>query len=230
MNYRLLGWLAIITLIFSVLWLVFLVAGIITAGPLDTLDQAIAYAAHQRVLFVLTYLNAALVTLACTVFMVGLYRFVRESIPIGGLVGLLFVPVYTTINLVVYLSQIAVIPQVIRQYATEMGAAGGAMTSAKLLLSLLLQAWPQSGMAFFNNLAYGILGIPSILFGMVLWRSSFPLRYGGGLLTLNGVVCLLGVVGLLTGSAFLSLGSLVGGVLFILALPFIASGMLRKIA
>jgi len=43
------------------------------------------------------------------------------------------------------------------------------------------------------------------------------------------VVCLLGVVGLLTGSAFLSLGSLIGGVLFILSLPFIAYGMLQKI-
>jgi hypothetical protein len=228
MNYRLIGWLAIVTCIFSVLWLVLLIAGIITAGPLDTLDQAIAYAAHQRPLFILTYLNAALVTLACTALMVGLYRFARESIPIGGLIGLLFVPVYTTINLIVYLSQITVIPLVTRLLVEEMGSAGGAITSARLLLSLLLQAWPQSGMAFFNNLAYGILGIPSILFGMVLWRSSFPLRYGGGLLTLNGIACILGVVGLLTGSAFLSLGSLVGGVLFILALPFIAYGMLQR--
>lgn len=223
MNTKVLGWLALITLLFSAIWLVLLIADIVTAGPLDTFERVLAHVSAGGPLYYLTYLNAALVTISATAFMAALYRFVNRSIPLGSLVGLMFLPAYTVINLFVYLSQITIVPELL----AALGRPEREPT-ALLLLEQMIQLWPESGAAFFNNLAYGLLGIPSILFGLVLWRSSRTLRWGGLLLALNGIACVLGVIGMLLGSRFLGIGSLVGGVLFIAALPMIATGMLRE--
>jgi hypothetical protein len=67
-------------------------------------------------------------------------------------------------------------------------------------------------------LAYALLGIPSIIFGLLMFREKSPLKVAGALLALNGVACILGIVGFLARSAPLSLGTLAGGVLFLLAL------------
>ena len=222
MNTKVLGWLALITLLFSVLWLALLIADMATAGPLDSFEQILAHAGGGP-LYYLTYLNAALVTLSATAFFAALYRFVQRSTPLGSLVGLMFLPAYTAINLFVYLSQITIVPNLIGASKEP-----GLEPAASLMLSQLIQAWPESGAAFFNNLAYALLGIPSILFGMVLWRSSRALRWGGLLLVLNGIACIVGVVGMLLGSRFLAGGSVVGGVLFIIALPLVAVAMLRE--
>ncbi len=223
MNTKVLGWLALITLLFSGLWLAMLIASLATAGPLDTFEQVLGYVSAGGPLYTLTYLNAALVTVAATAFFAALYRFVNRSTPLGSLVGLMFLPAYAVINLFVYLSQITIVPRLISTLTHPDRA-----PAAALLLEQMVQAWTESGAAFFNNLAYGLLGIPSILFGMVLWRSSRTLRWGGLLLVLNGIACIVGVVGMLAGSRFLAGGSVVGGVLFIIALPLIAAGMLRE--
>lgn len=223
MNTKVLGWLALVTLLFSVIWLAVLIFSMATAGPMDTFDQVLAFVERGGPLYYLTYINAALVTIPATAFFAGLYRFVQRSTPLGSLVGLMFLPAYTVINLFVYLSQITIVPRLIMERTNPDMAA-----PAFLLLTQMIQAWPESGAAFFNNLAYGLLGIPSILFGLVLWRSSRALRWGGLLLALNGIACILGVIGMLLGSRFMAGGSVVGGVLFIIALPLIAVAMLRE--
>jgi hypothetical protein len=96
------------------------------------------------------------------------------------------------------------------------------LETADILLRLTLQSWPASAVAFFNGLAYAILGIPSILFGLLLWKYPGALRWGGLLLALNGAACIMGVIGFLTGSALLSQGVMIGGMLFLLALFLIS--------
>ncbi len=72
--------------------------------------------------------------------------------------------------------------------------------------------------AFFNNLAYALLGIPSIIFGLVLLFTNKLPTLSTILLVLNGVACILGVIGVFLGNRLLSFGSLAGGVLFLVAL------------
>lgn len=214
--------LTLLTLIFSALWLVLLIASMAAAGPLDTFDKVLAHVSGQGILFTLTYANAALVTLFTTAWFASLYQAVRHTMPTRSLVGLAFLPVYCAINLFVYLSQITIVPALTAALGQPETAA-----AARLLLAQLIQEWPASGAAFFNNLAYGVLAIPSILYGVALARQGGALRPGGWLLALNGAACILGAAGMLLHLDLLSIGSVVGGVLFIAALPFLYAG-LRK--
>ncbi len=222
MKTKLLGALSLITLIFTVLWLVLLIISMAGAGPLDTFEQARAYAEEGGLLFTLTYVNAALVTLSAALLFADLYAYCRTIAPELALVGLVFIPVYAAMNLFVYLAQITAVPALLSQ-----SVQADYRPAADLLLRLLLQAWPGSAMAFFNNLAYAILGIPSIIFGLILLsRDKLP-RLSAILLVLNGAACVLGAVGALLGSRALASGSLVGGVLFLAALFPLAFSVFR---
>jgi len=211
---------ALLTFIFSVLWLVFLIAGMAAAGPLDTFDRVLAHVAASGPLFTLTYINAALVTLSASALFAALYQVVHNSMPARAMIGLVFIPAYCAINLFAYLSQITIVPGLIGALNQPETAA-----AARLLLAQLIQEWPASGVSFFNNLAYAVLAIPSIIFGVALARETGPLRVGGTLLALNGIACVLGVIGILANAGPLAVGSVVGGVLFIAALPFLAIGL-----
>ena len=208
-----LGIVSLITLVLTATWLALLIASMASAGPLDTFEQVLAYVARLDAVFYLSYINSALIVVPVAMLFCELYRRYREAAPYGALVGLVFVPVYATLNLFAYLSQITVVPGLVAlQQQPEYQAA------ADVLLRQMIQQWPESGVAFFNGLAYAVLGIPSIIFGVLMFKQTPPLKWAGVLLALNGAVCILGVVGFLTRSDLLSLGTLAGGVLFLLAL------------
>lgn len=217
---RILTYLALLTFVLSILWLAFLIIGMAAAGPLDTFDQALARVSAAGPLYWLTYINAALITLSATALCAGLYRVVKRAAPTLASIGLVFVPAYCAINLFVYLAQVTVVPALLPALQDPAGA-----PAARLLLEQLIQVWPRSGAAFFNGLAYALLGIPSIIYGLVFATEQGALRAGGVLLALNGAACLVGVAGLLAGVPALALGVAAGGVLFILAMPFLAAGL-----
>jgi hypothetical protein len=93
----------------------------------------------------------------------------------------------------------------------------------------LLQSWPDSAVSILNNGAYAILGIPSIIFGILLPEINRELRIAGIFLVLNGVACLVGIIGYAARSPVLSLGSLVGAVFFLGALAALSWFFLWKI-
>ena len=208
-----LGYLSLITLVLTVTWLVLLIASLSRAGPLDTFEQVLAYVAQLDALFYLSYINSALIVVPIAILFCVLYRRYRETAPYSTLVGLVFVPVYATLNLFAYLSQITIVPglMALRQQPEYQAA-------ADVLLRQMIQQWPESGVAFFNGLAYAVLGIPSIIFGVLMFRQTPLLKWAGVLLALNGAACILGVVGFLTRGDLLSMGTVAGGVLFLLAL------------
>jgi hypothetical protein len=208
-----LGYVSLITLVLTVTWLALLIASMAGAGPLDTFDRVLAYAARGDALFYLSYINSALIVVPAAMLFCELYRRYREMVPYGALVGLIFVPVYAALNLFAYLSQITVVPGLValRQQPEYQAA-------ADVLLRQTIQSWPESGVAFFNGLAYAVLGIPSIVFGLLMFRHTPPLKLAGVLLALNGAACILGVIGFLTRSDLLGMGTVAGGILFLLAL------------
>lgn len=210
---KLTGRLALLTLVFTILWLVFLIADMVSAGPLETFEQVSTHAARLGWLYYATYFNATLVTLSAVAFTSMLYAWLRPKAPDLAVIGLVFVPIYGALNVFVYISQVTLIPALF-----DLRANPQTRETADILLRLTLQAWPASTMAFFNGLAYAILGIPSILFGLLLWKYPSALRWGGLLLALNGAACIMGMIGSLTGSALLSQGVMIGGILFLLAL------------
>jgi hypothetical protein len=86
--------------------------------------------------------------------------------------------------------------------------------ASTLFLSQMLQQWPGSVVSIVNNLAYAVLGISSIIFGLILYRRIPSLRLTGALLTLSGLASIVGMAGIVLRSALLENGSLVGGVSF----------------
>ncbi|MFZ5809545.1 MAG: hypothetical protein ACOY16_09735 [Chloroflexota bacterium] len=210
---KLTGRLALLTLVFTILWLVFLIADMVSAGPLETFEQVSTHAARLGWLYYATYFNATLVTLSMVAFTSMLSAWLRPKAPDLAVIGLVFVPIYGVLNLIVYISQVTLVPALF-----DLRANPQTRETADILLRLTLQSWPASAVAFFNGLAYAILGIPSILFGLLLWKYPGALRWGGLLLALNGAACIMGVIGFLTGSALLSQGVMIGGILFLLAL------------
>jgi len=203
----------VVALIVTVIWLALLIADTATAGPLDTFEQVLAHVSDLDALFYLTYANAALTVLATTLLFAVLYLTCKTTAPELALLGLVFVPAYAALNLVVYLSQLTVVPALLTAHQQAQHQA-----AAELLLRQTVQMWPGSGIAFLNGLGYAILGIPSIILGTILLRRRGSLRLAGALLALNGLACLMGLIGMLAGSELLGNGSLVGGALYLLAL------------
>ncbi len=211
MRARHLAPISLATLIATAVWLIFLIAGTASVGPIETAQQALDYAGRAGAVFYLTYANAALITLLATMLFAGLYSFLRAAAPIGARVAIIFVPAYAAMNLFVYLSQISILPRLLAAQ-TDYGP------TAHLLAAQMIQAWPGSLVAFINGLAYAILGIPSIIFGVALTRIGDGMRTAGLLLLFSGVASILGLLGLMFANPLLQLGSLAGGALFLLAL------------
>jgi hypothetical protein len=213
MSQRALALVSLITLLGTTLWVVLMLAG---GVPPAAFDAALARVSSPGVLFYLTYLNAALlVTIPATILMALLYTYCKPCLPDwAGRMAVIFVPVYCTLNLFAYLSQVTLVPLLADLHAQPQYSA-----AAEVLLRLTIQDLPGSVVGFFNGLAYAILGIPSIIFGIGLARRpGAALRVGGTLLALNGAACILGVAGFLAKIPALGFGTVAGGGLFFLAL------------
>jgi hypothetical protein len=78
--------------------------------------------------------------------------------------------------------------------------------------------WPDSAVSILNILAYAVLGIPSIIYGVMLTKAGKVMRIGAILLILNGVLCNIGLIGVMTETNWMKLGTMLGGILFLAAL------------
>jgi len=220
MTKRTIGYMAAISLVLTTIWLVLLIGEQVNAGPMETFEQVRDYTRRLGWVSWVTYINAALITISVTMLFAGLYTRYRNAAPVWSQMGLVFIPVYCAFNLTAYLLQITAVPALLAQPAGD--------PVAESLLRLLLQSWPASTVAFFNTLAYALLGIPSVLYGVLMAKEGGLLRLAGVLLVLNGFASLLGVIGIFLGSAVLSAGSLIGGVLFLAALFPLSWELLRN--
>ncbi len=224
MKPKILGVMSLICLVGTVTWIVLMIAGMASAGPQDTFEQVLVYVSRLDTLFYLAYINAAfLVTIPAVLLMTGLYDYCKPILPTWARLGVVFVPIYGTMNLFAYLSQITLVPALVRLRQTS-----DYQAICDVLLRLTIQQWPESAVAFFNGLAYAVLGIPSIIFGIALVKHQHPQRIAGVLLALNGVACILGIIGWLVGSELLGNGALVGGMLYLLALPVMSWHFLKE--
>lgn len=217
------GIVSILCLAATLLWLGLLIHAIASRGALDTVQKAAAALSGAGAAYYLTYFNAALITLLATVLFAGLYLACRDRGPALSLVGIVFVPVYCVLNLVVYLSQVSAVPAVVGAWQS-MGNKGWAL----LLLGLLVQELPGSLAVLLNTLAYAVLAIPSILFGRILMGGGKWAWISGIVLILSGACSIAGFVGLIARVTLLAACTVLGGVLFIVALGFLAAMFLGE--
>jgi hypothetical protein len=211
--------LSLATLVVTILWVVLMIVGMAAAGPVDTFERALALAHDRGMIFTLTYINATLVTVFATMLLAGMYVWLRSADPVWATIAFAFVPAYAAMNLFAYVSQISLLP-----YAASLQVPAEYSTAAQFLTAQLVQQWPESLAAHINLLAYAILGIPLIIYGRLLTRSSGWLRLAGFLFILSGAASLTGLVGAIVQSPALMMGVTVSGVFFLLGLIPLAVG------
>lgn len=220
---KMIGALSVVTCALTFLWLVLLLVGMSSNAPAITFEQMLTQGTRPGVLYYATYINAALITIATTMLYAVLYGYFKHADPPWALIAILFVPVYCALNLVVYLSQLTLVPNLLAAYQVT-----GFQPTVRVLLNEVVQQYPNSSMSLLNNLAYAVLGIPSIIFGTLLLNDIAQARLAGALLTLNGLACIVGVAGVLFKIPLLASGSLFGGVLFLVGLVPLAMAFLEQ--
>jgi hypothetical protein len=203
-------------------WLVLLIYATLRSGPIVTFKQAVEVASRQEALFVATYLNAALITLLAAALMACLHLYCRADAPEWSLIGLIFVPIYAVMNLLVYLSQITLV-----RTLTVMAQTAEIQAMALALLRMTIQGWEGSTTAYFNLLAYALLGVPSVIYGVVLMGHGAYLKVAGVILALSGVASLLALTGASLHIDLLSGLSIVSGGLFLISLIPLTIGFWR---
>jgi len=197
-----------LTLFFlCVSWIVF---GVISMSPVKadwTDSDFLNWVSKPGLFFTLTYINATLLTIIDIVFFYFLYSFINLSNKTFAQLGLLFVPIYGVLNIVCYSIQITTVPS-IAEIALKSGNVDFAIQ--------LVQAKNNTFMGYINGLAYTILGIPSIIYGWVLFKKG--IRFSGLFLIASAIFDFFGIAGYLIGNKTLSTGMILGGVAFTIAL------------
>ncbi len=225
MKTRPLGILTLIVALSSILWIIFLIVWEAVTPPVNSLNEQVAAIQAHFGLFILNYANAGMITLTTVALYAGLFDFCRGDDSLWSWIALVFVPIYGLANLVVYLSQIFVVPGLIDLYQNP-----ETVGVAAILLSLTIHTWAGSAAGFVNALAYAILGIPSIILGILMYRKAHGLRIGSGLLAISGMLSVVALLGVAIRSAWLASTTLLSGAVSLVALILIGLYFLRQSA
>ncbi len=217
MKHKLISFLATGTLLLTVLWMVFITMEVVVGGTQSTLVEKLAYIAQFNVLFFLTHLSAALITLTTALLFAALYRYIQNLAPEIATMGLILIPAYVVCSFIVSFTQITVVPTLNDLYRQP-----EYQSTAYVLLQQILQTWPTSSAALVNGLAYSLLGISSIFFGWILMVEKRLSRWAGALLALDGLAYLIGFAGIVARNNILRIGYPLGWILFLAALIFLS--------
>jgi hypothetical protein len=214
MKFKSLGIIILVDLVSLVGWLAGMILMSAANGGITTFDGALAFASERHPFYYnFTYANAVLFSLLNTMVFAGLYALLKRDFPLWSAIGLAFMPVYTILALFSYLSQLVIIPPLV-----DLLTVPEFRPVAIVLLHNLLQINPGSTLGYFDQFSYFILGIPSLIFGLALYRLGKPFRAAGVLLALSGAACLLIGPGVVFDLPALVAGpSMLGGVLSIVA-------------
>lgn len=207
-----LGLILVLT-ISTAVWVVLMVASVNQAGPIITPADALNYITQPTLLFRAVYINAALLTLINVIVMAGFYSWIYEKTEFWAPIYLVLTAIYGLLNLFVYLSQVTIVPRLLALYQVSEYRA-----SVETLLLLFVQVWDGSFVAVLNSLAYGLFGIPSLIFGYAMVRYSGWKKITGILYVLSGITAMFGFVGVVLQNALLSSGVAISGLLFLMGL------------
>jgi hypothetical protein len=223
MNTRALGVLTVAVIVTTAIWVAIVIPDTASAGSVDTLSEMIESLGDLDFLFYFNYVNAALITLLDVAMFVGFYLYCRDQDRFWTTVAVAFVPIYGLGNLIAYLSQVFVVPHLLDVYHMAETRRVG-----EVFLGLTLHTWPGSAVGALNALSYAILGIPSIILGVMMVRKERELRFGGVLLAISGVLSLVAVIGVAVSSPVLAATTLVSGFVFLIGLIPIGVFFLRQ--
>ncbi|NIS79693.1 MAG: hypothetical protein GTO14_05680 [Anaerolineales bacterium] len=191
MKTKKIGILALIAALITFIWGVQKVIGELANPPAETLAGRIAAIEGGFGVFSLNYALAALLTIACGMTLAAFSFYTRSRYPLWSTIAMTFIPVYMLANLFAYLSQVFVLPRLLELHHQPSTAA-----LAEGLIRMSIHTWTGSAIEFINQLAYAVLGIPSIILAAQLFRMASSLRFGALCLALSGMLSILAFFGI----------------------------------
>lgn len=220
---RQLAYIVLLDLIFVSIWGISMVLDMITAGSVETIDQAFNYVTNPSIFYYMSYINAVLLTCVGTIMFVGLYLYYQsKENSILNVIGLIFIPIYALLNIFAYGSQITIIPVLIPYLEIV-----EYQNVAKFTIMMFVQNYPGGTIISIINLcAYGILGIPTVIFAKNLIEETVTLKKVSGiLLGLSGLFCFVSVGSIIILAYNIAgITSIIGGFLTLVAeIPLVIS-------
>ena len=199
---------SIILLVQTIIWLVFTGFSMSQVDSSWTNKDYVNWASNPDFFFTGNYINATLLTVSAVTLYTFLYCFFKSKHQSLAILGLVFIPMYGIINIICYSIQISVVPQI----------AGNSLESPDKIYfaSQFIQANSKSVIGFMNGMSYAILGIPSIIYGLLMFKELKKLS--GVFISLNGVFCIIGIIGYIIENNILASGIMIGGILFMCGL------------
>lgn len=199
---------ALILFFLTLLWVILMALSTAAIEQAWTPSDYVEWISEPSLSFRINYLNVSFLTLGVVFFFVLLFKYLKLKSRSLALAGFVFVPIYGVLNLFCYSVQINLVP--------AMAQTALAQGESILRVAQWIQASPVSIVGKLNGLAYALLGIPSFLYGYLLIMDTR--RVSGLTLLLSGILCLLGMAGMLFESKVLSMGTMAGGFLFLISL------------
>lgn len=199
---------AILLAVLTVLWVILMAISTSGVNPDWKNIDYIKWVSSPDVIYILNYSNVVLLTITVVFLFAFLHSYLQEKNKALALAGILFVPVYSMLNIICYSIQITVVPEIARDALVN-------NINSDFVVQLI-QVKSNSIIGFLNGMAYALLGIPSIIFGKLLFKSGK--KFSGIFLYTNGISCIVGITGYIIGSSFLEFGTILGGILFLFSL------------
>ncbi|HPG37814.1 MAG TPA: hypothetical protein PLP19_07595 [bacterium] len=185
-------------------------------GPFNTFPEVYQYVVQLDWKFYLSYINAVILTLCVALFFTALAKVLANVSKFWAFTGFILIPLYCAINLFVYLSQITLVPHLVKAIGLNFYS-----PAVFFLQTRYIHLWRESTVSIINIVGYSILGITSIIYGALLWKAFRNYRFSALLLAANGVACIIGTCGILLHSSIMQKGTIIGGIFFLLAqVPF----------
>jgi hypothetical protein len=221
-----LGLLILLDLVLVSFWALTMILDMVIGNmKTDTIEDAFTWVTNPSALFYLTYFNVTLLTFLGIIIFTGFFLYFNKNRTIWHWFALAVIPIYGLMNIFAYGSQITIIP-----YLNQFLSLPEYESLAKFVIIMFIQAYPGTIVSIINLSAYGILAIPSVVFGWELYKESNKFRkIGGLLLILCAVPCVLSITFLLFLNAELAgIFSVIGGFLTLGAYFPLSYGFLSK--
>ena len=201
---------AFILMIFTIIWVVLTGVSMSQVESLWSDTEYLRWVSEPDISYTLNYINATIFTFIALVLYTVLFRYLYQKNKLLALLGIVFIPIYGVLNIVCYSMQITIVPSIANQTLISSGD--------MLFASQLIQSKSGTLIGFVNGLAYAILGIPSIIYGYMLINDMK--RLSGLFLVLNGIFCVVGIIGIMVQNSIMSNGVMLGGIAFLLSTVF----------
>lgn len=201
---------SLILLVLTIVWIVFTGISMSQVKASWSDYDYLKWVSNPDIFYTVNYINATILTFVVVILFTVLFKYLYEKSKLLALMGLIFIPIYGVLNLVCYSIQITIIPTIAKNVIRSSGDLQFALQ--------LVQSRSETIIGFINGLAYAILGIPSIIYGYLLSKDKKKLS--GLFLLLNGVLCVVGIIGYMMKDPILSTGIMLGGIVFLMSLAF----------